>query len=113
MSKNKSTGKGRRESGRFSSRRKLEAVMRILRGEDLDTLSREYGVTAARLSAWRDVALGGAGAALKSRQAEPQSEEVRRLKEMIGELTMRLEIHQEMERVRTEHDPFRLPRSSA
>ena len=29
-------------------------VLRILRGEDSDTLSRELGVTAARLSEWRD-----------------------------------------------------------
>ena len=28
--------------------KKLEAVLRVLRGEDLDTLSRELGVTAAQ-----------------------------------------------------------------
>ena len=30
------------ESGRFSVKRKTEAVLRLLRGEDLDLLSREY-----------------------------------------------------------------------
>jgi transposase-like protein len=36
------------------SRRKTEAVLRLLRGEDLDTLSRELGITAATISSWRD-----------------------------------------------------------
>ncbi|GIW53095.1 MAG: hypothetical protein KatS3mg082_2925 [Nitrospiraceae bacterium] len=35
---------------RFSTKRKVEAVLRLLRGEELDTVSRELGVTAARLS---------------------------------------------------------------
>ncbi len=39
--------------GRFSAQRKADAVQRLLRGEDLDTLSRALGVTAATLSAWR------------------------------------------------------------
>jgi hypothetical protein len=34
------------ERGRWSSRRKTEVVLRALRGEDLDALSRELGVTA-------------------------------------------------------------------
>ena len=38
------------ERGRWSSRRKTELVPRILRGEALDTLSRELGVTAATLA---------------------------------------------------------------
>ena len=38
------------ERGRFTARRKSEAVIRLLKGEDLDTLSRELGVTAAKLS---------------------------------------------------------------
>src|SRR5919199_600727 len=41
------------ERGRWSSRRKTEVVLRILRGEALDALSRELGVTAATLAQWR------------------------------------------------------------
>ena len=37
--------------GCFSARRKTDAVLRLLRGEDLDALSRELGVVAATLSA--------------------------------------------------------------
>ena len=45
------------DRGRYSARRKAEAVLRLLRGEDLDALSRELGVTAATLSQWRDLFL--------------------------------------------------------
>ena len=48
------------ERGRFTARRKAEAVMRLLKGEDLDTVSRELGTTAARLSEWRDAFLASA-----------------------------------------------------
>ena len=33
--------------GRWSAKRKAVAILRLLRGEDLETLSRELGVTAA------------------------------------------------------------------
>ena len=49
--------KRRNERGRWTSWRKQEVVLRILRGEDLDSLSRELGVTAARLAEWRDAFL--------------------------------------------------------
>jgi hypothetical protein len=52
MPKN-STKTDTQDRGRFSARRKTEAVLRLLRGEDLDTLSRELGVVAATLSGWR------------------------------------------------------------
>ena len=45
-------GNGR--GGRFSARRKRETVLRLLRGEDLESVSRELGITAARASQWRD-----------------------------------------------------------
>ena len=49
---------------RFSARRKLAAVARLLRGEPLETLARELNVTVARLSGWRDRALVAAEAAM-------------------------------------------------
>ena len=56
------TGRGR--GGRFSAGRKRETVLRLLRGEDLESVSREWGITAARASRWRDqfLAAGQAGA---------------------------------------------------
>ena len=39
---------------RWPAEQKAEVVMRILRGEPLETLSRELGVSTARLAEWRD-----------------------------------------------------------
>ncbi|MGH2608062.1 MAG: helix-turn-helix domain-containing protein [Vicinamibacterales bacterium] len=58
---------GGREPGRFSARRKMEAILRMLRGEALDGLARELGVPAATVAQWREQFLGGGQAALKSR----------------------------------------------
>jgi hypothetical protein len=49
------------DRGRYTARRKVEAVVRLLKGEDLDTLSRELGVTAATLSEWREAFLSDVG----------------------------------------------------
>jgi len=76
------------ERGRWSSRRKLEAVLRLLRGESVDALSRELGVTAARLAQWRDAVIAAGQASLKSRAADERDEEVARLRAKVGELTM-------------------------
>src|ERR687897_1279576 len=76
------------DRGRFSARRKTEAVVRLLRGEDLDTLSRELGVTAATLSSWRESFLDGGRAALKSRPADDRDEVIARLRAKVGQLTM-------------------------
>src|ERR1700712_1190969 len=46
--------------GRMSRQRKTAAVLRLLRGEDLETISRGLGVTAATLSRWRDAFHGDA-----------------------------------------------------
>ncbi len=78
--------------GRFSAKRKREAVVRLLRGEDLDTLSREIGVTAATLSTWRDKALVAMEAALKSREPDAKDEELSGLHAKIGQITMENEL---------------------
>ena len=39
---------------RWSANKKMDAVLRLLRGEKLDALSRELHVEAHRLAAWRD-----------------------------------------------------------
>jgi transposase len=46
-------GAGR--GGRMSRQRKRDAVLRLLRGEDLDTVSRSLGVTAANLDELKQV----------------------------------------------------------
>src|SRR4051812_8478693 len=82
-----STTTDSQDRGRFSARRKSEAVLRLLRGEDLDTLSREMGVVAATLSGWRDAFLDGGTAAMESRPADDRDELVARLRAKVGRLT--------------------------
>ncbi len=61
------------------------AVLRLLRGEDLETLSRELGVTAAALSGWRDQFLEGGAANLKAREVDVDDEETQRLKSLVAD----------------------------
>ena len=80
------------DRGRLSARRKTDAVVRLLRGEDLDTLSRELGVTAATLSSWRQAFLDGGTAAMKSRPTDDRDELIARLQAKVGQLTMDYEL---------------------
>ena len=85
-------GDAPKERGRWSSQRKLDIVLRILRGEGLDALSRELNVTPARLTQWRDDFLAAGQDALKSRQPDHRDEENTRLKAKVGELLMDTEL---------------------
>ena len=107
----KSAIKSSKERGRFSAKRKMESVLRLLRGEDLDGLSRELGVTAATLSEWRDSFLDAGQQGLKSRKQEPEEREVKRLQAKVGELTMDREILESAIKLRG-LDPFVLRRSA-
>ena len=84
------TGRGR--GGRFSAGRKRETVLRLLRGEDLESVSRELGITAARAARWRDQFLAAGQAGLKSRAPDARDEDHRRLQAKIGELLMETEL---------------------
>lgn len=83
---------GSREPGRFSVRRKTEAILRLLRGESLDILARELGVTGATLAQWREHFLAGGQTALKSRPADERDDEIQRLRAKVGEITMNNEL---------------------
>jgi hypothetical protein len=87
--------KSKAERGRFSSRKKMEVVLRVLRGDDLDLVSREAGLTAATVSEWRDQFVASGQAGLKSRAADGRDDELERLKALVGDLAMRLELSRE------------------
>ncbi len=99
------------ERGRWSSRRKLEVVLRILRGEDLDALSREVGVTASAIAGWRDQVLVGGQAAVRSRPTDERDDEIARLRAKVGELTMDNELLRDRARRAEAASPF-APRRS-
>ena len=73
----------------MSRQRKRDAVLRLLRGEDLETVSRALGVTAATLSGWRNAFLTGGEASLAKRPGDGEALESERLKARLGE-TVRL-----------------------
>ena len=83
-------GPGR--GGRMSRRRKRDAVLRLLRGEDLEAVSRALGVTAATLSGWRDSFLAAGEASLTSRPADGGELESERLKARLGEMLLEREL---------------------
>jgi len=72
--------------GRMSRQRKTAAVLRLLRGEDLEMVSRSLGVTAATLTAWRDAFLAAGEAALVTRPESGEALENDRLKAKLGEV---------------------------
>jgi transposase-like protein len=85
---------GRKPPKRFWAKHKTEAVLRLLRGEDIELLSRELGVTAARLSQWRDQFLASGAGGFKKRSAKEEAE-IKRLKEKVGEQAMENELLKE------------------
>ena len=78
----------RHGKGRWPAKRKMAVVLELLRGDDLESLSRNSAVTAATVSAWRDAFLAGGEASLKVRQEDLVDENGRRMKSLIADLTV-------------------------
>ena len=85
-------GPGLGRSGRMSRARKRDAVLRLLRGEDLELVSRALGVTAATLSGWRDAFLAAGEAALATRPGGGEELESGRLRARLGEALIEREL---------------------
>ena len=75
-------------NNRFSTKRKTAAVLRLLRGEDLELVSREYKVTAATLSQWREVFLAAGESGFRHKEADIRDDQIQQLHSKVGELTM-------------------------
>jgi hypothetical protein len=80
------------EGQRWSAARKREVVLRMLRGESVDALSRELGIEIYRLEQWLEKALNGIDVSLKQRQNDPIQAELNQAMRRIGELTMENEL---------------------
>jgi hypothetical protein len=76
---------------RWSMQRKTELVLRLLRGEPFDAVSRDSQVPAHELERWERVFLETGPRGLKTR-AEPEERELTLARAKIGELMMRLEL---------------------
>ena len=75
-------------NNRFSTKRKTAAVLRLLRGEDLELGSREYKVTAATLSQWREAFLAAGESGFRHKEADIRDDQIQQLHSKVGELTM-------------------------
>jgi transposase len=82
------------EVKRWSVGRKKEVVLRLLRGESVDALSREVAVPIYKLEQWRDRALDGIDAGLKERESDLVVKQLDDANRRIGELVMEVEILQ-------------------
>lgn len=92
--------------GRWSARRKVSVVIDLLRGEDLESLSRKNGVTAATISSWRDSFLAGGEAGLKSRETDVDDAEKTQLKSVVAELAVSNELLKEKIRLMEKNRPL-------
>ena len=61
---------------RWTVARKREVVLRLLRDEPVQLLSRQLGVEIFRLEQWREKAIGGIDASLKQRKGDPVQAEL-------------------------------------
>src|SRR5688500_12771199 len=87
-------GGDHRSRPRWSAGKKTDAVLRLLRGEPLEALSRELGVEAHRLAAWRDDLLESGKQGLKGQRPDrsPEDRQLREAERKIGQLTLENEI---------------------
>ena len=97
---------------RWSVGRKRDVVLRLLRGESLEALSREVGVEIYRLEDWRDRAVAGLERGLQARQGDLVAEALDAAKRHIGELSMENELLRERARA-AESDAHGVGRDAA
>ena len=77
---------------RWSVNRKREVVLRLLRGEAAEDLSRELGVPLYKLEHWRQKAEAALDGALKERETDAATGELATAMQRIGELSMQVEL---------------------
>jgi hypothetical protein len=103
------TGAPLKQGQRWTVSRKREVVLRVLRGESMDKLSREFGVEIYLIEEWRDRALSSMDAGLKKRKDDPVQAELDAAMKRIGELMMENELL--YKRCRKGNGPFPKGRS--
>ena len=77
---------------RWSAARKREMVLRLMRGEPAELLSRELGVPLFKLEQWRQKAEAALEGALKERGSDPAEGQLAAAMQRIGELSMEIEL---------------------
>ena len=77
---------------RWSAARKREVVLRLMRGEAAELLSRELGLPLFKLEQWRQKAEAALEGALKERESDPAEGQLAAAMQRIGELSMEIEL---------------------
>jgi len=77
---------------RWSAARKREVVLRLMRGEPAELLSRELGLPIVKLEQWRQRAEAALEGALKEREVDPADSHLAAAMQRIGELSMEVEL---------------------
>ncbi len=77
---------------RWSAARKREVVLRLMRGEAAELLSRELGLPMFKLEQWRQKAEAALEGALKERETDPADGQLAAALQRIGELSMEDEL---------------------
>ena len=84
---------------RWTTKRKVSLVLSILKGEtSIQEAARQHGITVAEIEDWKEKFLLGAENALRTRPKDEealQEEQIKGLKQKIGDLVMDLDILKE------------------
>ena len=80
------------KQGRWTASKKAEVVVRLLRGESIDGVSRECEVAVEALNRWREEFIAAGIAGLKGKSLDQVR--IASLEKKIGQQAMELELHE-------------------
>jgi transposase-like protein len=80
------------KQGRWTAAKKGEIVLRLVRGESIDAVSRECEVTVEALNRWREEFIAAGIAGLKGKTLDQVR--IAALEKKIGQQAMELELHE-------------------
>ena len=92
------------DTQRWTAKRKGALILSILKGEtSIQEAARTHGLTMAEIEDWKDKFLLGAENALRSRPRDEEAlkdEQIKRLKQKVGELVLDMDILREANKLR-------------
>ena len=104
------------EIKRWTARRRTALVLQLLRGEiTVAEAARQHDIKSSDIEHWRETFLASGENGLKSRpkeELERKDAEIRKLKEKIGDLVMKQEVFDELQRRWERDHPFGAGNSS-
>ena len=84
---------------RWTAKRRQALILQLVRGETTPAeAARKYDLTVREIEEWRDKAMAAMENALRSRprdEAEQKEQEIKQLKQKVGELVMDLDVYKE------------------